>query len=621
METNRFVMGVDGGGSKTAAVILDERGQVLGRGHSGSSNYHLVGLEGMKNALSKAMAGASQQARIRMNRLAAMTWALAGAGRPADVQRLKATQAELLPGIPGEVVVDALPVLVGGAGVRCGIALIAGTGMIAYGENARGDRFKSGGWGHFFDQGSGYGLAQQALRAVVLAADGRDLPTDLSARILDFLKLAAPSELVDWVYAPERSIAEVAALAPVLLDAAEAGDLVALDVVAAGADALANAVDATARHLGLWEQPFPLVMAGGLLLTHDFYREVLVQAVHTRVPNARPMQPRADAAVGAALLALESLGHPLEEKTRLPEAMGNSWASEHRNVLTRDLDLFPTLQMLGLMHLADRQAVASVRPNLPTIAKTVDAIAARMSRGGRLIYIGAGTSGRLGALDASECPPTFNTEPDQVIGIIAGGEKALSSATEAAEDDREAGRQAIIEHQIGSTDSVVGIAASGRTPYVAGALAEARSRGALTAVVICNLPAPLAEMAEYVIAPLVGPEIIAGSTRLKAGTAQKLVLNMLSTGVMVRLGKTFSNLMVDVRQHNAKLRERARRIVAHACGIGEAEAAAALIASQGNVKVAIVGNMLRCSPGEAQERLLQANGQVRAALNIEENNG
>ncbi len=618
---NQFVMGVDGGGSKTAAVVLDERGQVLGRGRSSSSNYHLVGLEGVKDALLIAMAGASQQAGIKMKQLAAVTWALAGAGRPADVQRLKATQADLLPGIPGEVVVDALPVLVGGAGTRCGVALIAGTGMIAYGENAKGERFKSGGWGHFFDLGSGYGLAQQALRAVVQAADGRDLPTELSTRILDFLKLTDPSELVDWVYSPERAIAEVAALAPVLLDAAEAGDLVALDVIAAGADALASAVDAASRRLGLRERPFPLVMAGGLLTTNDFYRKVVVQAVHTRVPNARPMQPRADAAVGAALLALESLGHPLEEKSSPHEPTGNTWASEHHNVLTRDLDLISTLQMLGLMHLADRQAIAAVRPNLPTIAKTVDAIAARMSQGGRLIYIGAGTSGRLGALDASECPPTFNTDPDQVVGIIAGGARALSSATEAAEDDRDAGRQVIIQNQIGPNDSVVGIAASGRTPYVAGALEEARRQGALTAVVICNLPAPLAGMADYVIAPLVGPEVITGSTRLKAGTTQKLVLNMLSTGVMVRLGKTFGNLMVDVRQHNAKLKERAKRIVANACDISEAEAGAALIASQGSVKAAIIGNLLGCTPEEAQERLAQANGQIRIALTMEEDNG
>ncbi|NOX62142.1 MAG: N-acetylmuramic acid 6-phosphate etherase [Chloroflexi bacterium] len=274
----------------------------------------------------------------------------------------------------------------------------------------------------------------------------------------------------------------------------------------------------------------------------------------------------------------------------------------------------PTLEIVGLMHLEDGRAVASVRPNLPVIAAAIDAIAERMQKGGRLIYVGAGTSGRLGVLDASECPPTFNTDPGQVVGVIAGGERALTAAVEEAEDNHKNGAQAMIELDVGPNDSVVGIAASGRTPYVMGALAEARRRGALTAALICNLPAPLADMADYVLAPLVGPEVLAGSTRLKAGTTQKLVLNMLSTGVMVRLGKTYGNLMVDVRQHNVKLQERARRIVAQACHINHSEAEAALARCQGDVKAAIVSVLLGCTPEEARRRLVRANGRVREAV-------
>ena len=283
-------------------------------------------------------------------------------------------------------------------------------------------------------------------------------------------------------------------------------------------------------------------------------------------------------------------------------------------MLTTALDTRTTLELVGLMHLEDKRAVTAVRPNLPAIAATIDAIAARMKKGGRLIYVGAGTSGRLGVLDASECPPTFNTDPGQVVGVIAGGRRALTEAVEEAEDNPEDGARAMRELSVGPQDSVVGIAASGRTPYVMGALAEARRRQALTIALICNLPAPMAEMADYVLAPRVGPEVIAGSTRLKAGTAQKLVLNMLSTGVMVRLGKTYGNLMVDVQQLNAKLQVRARRIVAQACGISEEAATAALQQSNGDVKIAIVSTLLACSPLEAQQRLQQSNGNIRLAI-------
>jgi N-acetylmuramic acid 6-phosphate etherase len=611
---DRYVLGVAGGASKTAAVVMDERRQVLGRGNSGPANYHRVGLDGARIALLAAMQGAADRAGIDPTDVAAVTWALAGAGRQAGAQLLEDLNAELLPGTLGRVETDGVAALVGGTGTRHGVVLVAGTGMIAYGENAAGDRARAGGWGHLLDRGSAYGLAQEALRAVALASDSSDLPTGLSERILGFLSLKNPTDLVNWLYAPDRQLTEVTDLAPIVLAEAEAGDLVAVDVVVRGAEALARAVDTVARRLDLWDQQFPLVLAGGLLTTTAFYRQVVVQAVRTRMPGAQPMLPHADAAVGAALLALEALGHSLEPQIDIEARPTDAWASEQRNFLTRDLDLRSTLEAVGLMHLEDRRAMAAVRPNLPAIAKAVDAIANRMRQGGRLIYVGAGTSGRLGVLDASECPPTFGTDPGQVMGIIAGGKRALSSAAEAAEDDPGAGQKAIADVGVGPWDTVVGIAASGRTPYVLGALEEARRRGGLTLALVCNLPAPLAQGVDHVIAPLVGPEVIAGSTRLKAGTAQKLVLNMLSTGVMVRLGKTHGNLMVDVRQKSAKLQNRARRIVAQACDLSEEEAGAALASSQGHVKVAIVSTLLECTPEEARERLALVDGQVRAAV-------
>jgi len=612
-----FVIGVDGGGSKTAAVILDFQGRVLGRGKSGTSNYHLVGRAGVRRAMMQAMQAAAAEAHVPLAQASAVVWALAGAGRPEEAQDLRALQAEVLPEVPGRVVNDAQAALLGGVGARPGIVVIAGTGAIVYGENQHGQSARAGGWGHLLDRGSGYAIALRALQAVAGTADGTELPTRLTERLLDALGFASPEQLIPWLYAPERQIAEIAALASLVLEEAEAGDLVAIDAVQQAADALAFNVAAVARRLGipLHEGGFPLVLTGGLLKGSNFFRTLTAQAIHARVPAADSRLPRADAATGAAFLALELAGHALPAASPADAyTPPNLWASEQRNVLTNNLDIRPTLDIVGLMHLEDRRAVAAVRPILPHIAAAVDAIADRIRQGGRLIYIGAGTSGRLGVLDAAECPPTFNTAPGQVVGIIAGGVQALTEAVEEAEDDPLAGAQALRDLAIGPLDSVVGIAASGRTPYVKGALIEARNQGALTIALICNLPAPLADLADHVLAPLVGPEAITGSTRLKAGTVQKLVLNMLSTAVMVRLGKTYGNLMVDVQQHNAKLQERARRIVAQACGISLDEAAEALARSDHNVKVAIVSTLLACSPDVARERLQQADGNVRLAV-------
>ena len=248
------------------------------------------------------------------------------------------------------------------------------------------------------------------------------------------------------------------------------------------------------------------------------------------------------------------------------------------------------------------------------IAAAIDAIAARMAQGGRLIYLGAGTSGRLAALDAAECPPTFGTTPGQVLALLAGGERAIRDAVEGAEDDGEAGARDVAAQQVTPLDSIVGIAASGRTPYVLGGMAEARRCGCLVVSLACHHPSPMAELADLWIAPVTGPEALTGSTRLKAGTAQKLTLNTLSTGVMVRLGKTFGNLMVDVQASNAKLRDRARRIVEQACDLSPEAAEAALAACDHEVKTAIVAQLGGLSPAVARERLSRANGAVRAAL-------
>ncbi|MFI6055830.1 N-acetylmuramic acid 6-phosphate etherase [Streptomyces violascens] len=279
-----------------------------------------------------------------------------------------------------------------------------------------------------------------------------------------------------------------------------------------------------------------------------------------------------------------------------------------------EIDRLPTAEIARIMNSEDATVPAAVAERLPDIAAAIDATAARMSQGGRLIYAGAGTAGRLGVLDASECPPTFNTDPSEVVGLIAGGPAAMVKAVEGAEDSRQLAAEDLDALQLTHLDTVVGISASGRTPYAIGAVEHARRVGALTIGLSCNAGSALAAAAEHGIEVVVGPELLTGSTRLKSGTAQKLVLNMISTITMIRLGKTYGNLMVDVRASNEKLRARSRRIVALATGADDAEIEAALAATDGEVKNAILV-ILGGMEGDTAARLLdESRGHLRAAL-------
>ncbi|MGI5436108.1 N-acetylmuramic acid 6-phosphate etherase [Streptomyces shenzhenensis] len=278
------------------------------------------------------------------------------------------------------------------------------------------------------------------------------------------------------------------------------------------------------------------------------------------------------------------------------------------------IDRLPTLEIARLMNGEDTAVPPAVAERLPLIAAAIDAIAARMARGGRLIYAGAGTAGRLGVLDASECPPTFNTDPDRVVGLIAGGAEAMVTSVEGAEDSKELARKDLDSLVLTADDTVVGVSASGRTPYAIGAVEHARAVGALTVGLACNAHSALAAAAEHGIEIVVGPELISGSTRLKAGTAQKLVLNMLSTITMIRLGKTYGNLMVDVRASNDKLRARSRRIVALATGAADEEIERALTETGGEVKNAILTILADVDGPTAARLLAESGGHLRAAL-------
>ena len=288
--------------------------------------------------------------------------------------------------------------------------------------------------------------------------------------------------------------------------------------------------------------------------------------------------------------------------------------TEQANPRSADLDQQSALEIVQIMNAEDATVAAAVAAALPDIAAAAEAIAARLAAGGRLIYIGAGTSGRLGVLDAVECAPTFGVAPETVQGLIAGGPAALTAAVEGAEDDRAAGRADLLALNLTAQDAVVGIAASGRTPYVVAGLEAAVETGALTVGVACSVPAPVLDAAQIRIAVLTGPEVIAGSTRLKAGTAQKMVLNMLSTGAMVRLGKVYGNLMVDVKVTNDKLAARARRIVAQVGRVDEETAARLLAQTDNAVKPAVVMARRGVDAAEAQRLLDQAGGFLRRVI-------
>lgn len=262
--------------------------------------------------------------------------------------------------------------------------------------------------------------------------------------------------------------------------------------------------------------------------------------------------------------------------------------TERPNPASENIDTLPTLEMLRVINDEDAKIAAAVALELPNIARAVDAIVARFERGGRLFYIGAGTSGRLGILDASECPPTFNVPGDRVQGIIAGGESALSKATETTEDDPAIGARDLAARGFGSGDILCGIAASGRTPYVLGAIESAKAMGAVTVGISCSPESALSKAVDIAITPLPGPEVIAGSTRLKAGTATKLVLNMLTTGTFIRLGYVWRNLMVNVQPKNGKLLDRAKRIISAATGADYERAGAMLAEAGNNVRAAIL---------------------------------
>jgi len=612
-----LVIGINGGGTRTTFVLVDAHGTELGRTDGGPSNANYIGVEAAQAALRQGIELLLAQNGVSKEHIGAVGAALAGVDRSGERAQFTAFFSELFPAKALTLDNDAIAALVGGVGRPYGVVTICGTGMIALGVNERGERARAGGWGHFVDEGSGYAIGRAALNAVARAHDGSGMATTLTERFLSIANAANPTQMIPWLYAADRRIDQIAALAAEVVAAAETGDLVSIRILARAARVLTSETANVAQRLGFDtpEAPvFPVLMSGSLFMHSALLRDSFTSALQTVIPNAAPFTTERDAAVGAAMMALAAMG--AEQPAPTLTAPDPRQATERRNVLTLHIHQQPTLDLVTLMNLEDERVPAAVADQLPRIAALIDAIAERFAQGGRIFMTGAGTSGRLAVLDAAECVPTFGTTDAQVVGILAGGMGAMFHAVEGAEDDETAGRAAIAERQVGPLDTVIGVAASGRTPFVRGTLIEAGVRGALTGCVVNVVRAPLCTLVQHPITLATGPEALTGSTRLKAGSAQKMALNMISTGVMARVGRTYGNLMTDMRMSNIKLRGRAVRIVADATGLDETAARDLLERCGGEMKTAIAAALLNLEPETARERLNAAHGNLNRMVNV-----
>jgi N-acetylmuramic acid 6-phosphate etherase len=560
-----YFLGIEGGGTHTVALLADTRGQIRKRFEVGPLNLKLASDTDVLRRLREIKSRAAR-------RPLSLALCLAGCRTAVDRRRLHSLAERIWPRVPVYVGNDLDSGFAAAFGLNgTGILVVSGTGSCVQGRNGK-RVARAGGWGHLLgDHGSGYWIALTGLRAAVRENDRRSVTTPALRRVLRRLCLNSLDELVDWIQRANK--AEVASLASEFLD--EDGSRLTLQA----ASFLAMDCEAVARKVGLASPDIALV--GGLLTKHKRFRTWVTHRLRMLFPRARIFVPKRESAVGALLLA------GAESAQLDPSFIAHSSPlslTEQRNPRTMDLDKRPVSRLVDTMLDEEACVIPALQKNKRVIVRTIKDIVRAFRRGGRLFYVGAGTSGRLGVLDASECPPTFSTDPETVQAIIAGGATALYTAVEGAEDDPVAGAEAVRVRGVGRRDIVIGIAASGSTPFVLGALDEAKQNGARTFLLCFSPPR------SKVHTPLffrTGPEAITGSTRLKAGTGTKLVLNMLTTISMIRLGKVVSNLMVDMKPTNEKLRARACRIVATLKGCREEEARRRLHRSHWNVKKAL----------------------------------
>jgi len=586
------------------ALAVDARDRVIRRLELGPANLRLVSDSDLERMLRQIARETPSPAAVAIG--------LAGARTPANFDRIRRLEERTWPGVPCCATNDLETGLAAAPGYltrqRARVLVLSGTGSCCYGKSKDGLAVKVGGWGHVLgDQGSGYDMGLLALKTVLAEWDASGRWPALGTQILRALALNEPDDLVDW--AQTASKADIATLAGEVMSSAQNRDRLAIRVFQTVAMRLAEMAVACAERLGAGSGGAEFVFAGGLLLKQPKFARCVQAAVSRDFKRATFLSLERESVWGAVQLARQAMGCSgvgmISEADvrnidgsvgsaidRKPDALGRTDVSEatteQRNPASRDLDRLPLRHAIRLMLDEESLANRAVLAEAGKIERVIQRVVRAFRHKGRLFYVGAGTSGRLGVLDASECPPTFRTPPDMVQGIMAGGQRALWQSVEGAEDNASAGKSAIRSRGVRREDVVLGIAASGRTPFVLGALREARRMGALTVLLTFNQRLALApeDRPWLIVSPGTGPEVLTGSTRLKAGTATKLVLNLITTLSMVRLGKVVSNLMIDVLPANMKLQDRAVRILCALSGLEYEEARQALEQNQWIIETA-----------------------------------
>ena len=576
MTASERILGVEGGGTKTAWVLVERAAdglRVVDQGKLPPSNFRLTPPDRLRSIF--------RQLPQKVDRVGMF---LAGCGAD-DRHSLEILCGEIWPGARIAAGSDRDSGFAAALGHGDGIAVNAGSGATVTGR--RGERIeKAGGWGHILgDTGGGYFFSLQALRLILSEYDLHRGEAQFTASILRALSLNSRDELVRWAQTADKM--EVAMLCPIVFEAAKNGDSNVVKIIEEGAEVLAEYTGAVASRLGLLAPK--VILLGGVFQRDSLYVAAFRRRLKKNLSDARVGMSDRSPELGAAWLAaeLEERGTvSFQTRRSAVENLANA-LTERRNPRSENLEAISAQELVELFVDEEKFVQEALRKEAGALARGVEIVAKVLRKGGRLFYVGAGTSGRLGVLDASEIPPTFGVSSELVQGIVAGGVTALHRSAEGAEDERGGGALAIDERGVTGADIVCGISASGRTPFVLGALAAAQERGAQTVLLTCNPARKGPKAFDLEIDFATGPEILTGSTRLKAGTATKIALNILSTGAMVALGKVRGNLMIDLTITNEKLRDRAARLVAE---------------------------LRKCDYAEACERLQKNGWNLRAAL-------
>ena len=564
MNGGEKILGVEGGGTKTSWVLVERAEnelRVLDQGKLPPANFRLATPDQLRSIFGELPK--------EINRAGIF---LAGCGTEEDRQSLTRLCAEIWPQAKVVVGSDRDSGLAAALGHGDGIVVNAGSGSSITGR--RDKRIENaGGWGHILgDAGGGYFLSLQALRLILREYDLHRGEVQFTTKVLRALSLNNLDELVRWAQTADKM--EVAMLTPVVFEAAAGGDSRVMEIIEEGARVLCEYTEAVATRLHVLAPK--VVLLGGLFHRDSIYTHAFRRRLKKSLPDARVTNSERAPELGAAWLAAEMQSWPEIHAESSPDKIDDLAAAltEQRNPRSENLEKMSTQELVNLFVDEEKFVGEALRAVIADLARAIELVADSLRKGGRLFYLGAGSSGRLGVLDASEIPPTFGAPPELVQGIIAGGATALHRAVEGAEDEGSNGALAIDRRGVKDVDVVIGITASGRTPFVLGALERAKSLGSKTVLLSCNSARDQKVNVDLAIDLAVGPEILTGSTRLKAGTATKIALNIISTGAMVALGKVRGNLMIDLNTSSTKLRDRATRMVAEItqCDYGSARA-------------------------------------------------